>query len=107
MKNELQPYLEEIKTRLESATPGPWKKTDYNLVTGPYSLKITTNSVKWYGETNPELIANAPTDLKILVEMVELLTTGISEIEASKHRFIEVMDEGVNKIIAKHRGSDV
>jgi hypothetical protein len=94
--NPTDTFLKELKQRLERATPGPWSLNQeegwpvafatgesaidgkkYHVHTMPMSGSELTGDAK----TDAELIAHAPTDLKRLISMVELL---IEEIKLDK-----------------------
>jgi hypothetical protein len=66
--------LDEIKARLEAATPGPWSHTCDDV------LDEKKNRVCWDVRGNDAyLIANAPTDLRDLIAEVERLGAENSE----------------------------
>jgi hypothetical protein len=60
--------LEEIKGRLQAATPGPWKMDEgsYHVFRGEDMI-----CADLYTEPDAEFIANAPTDIERLVAAVE------------------------------------
>jgi hypothetical protein len=81
--------IEEIKARLEAATPGPWTgwggKSSHFLTAGPNSedehgntiVKEEIAEVEDWG--NAVFIQNAPTDIAALIERVEELEGKLAE----------------------------
>ena len=61
--------LEDIKKRLEAATPGPWEISCDTLV---MAEDIYITEIDSHGD-DAELIANAPTDIAWLIAEVERL----------------------------------
>lgn len=77
---DLSSFLNEVRERLEKATPGPWKRD----LTSSVSMQVVAhgNDVVAYHSRHPrqvdervvpnyELIAHAPTDLTLLLKIVE------------------------------------
>lgn len=71
----LDKYLAAVKQRLEKATPGPWhakNKLDfYDIIIENESVWVATLFKHEDSTSNADLITNAPTDLKTLIEIVE------------------------------------
>lgn len=81
--------LDQIRQRLERATAGPWGQTH-----APGSQQVYSESThnpecsgEWVAECattlDQDLIANAPTDLKLLLDVVERAIKGL-EVYASQ-----------------------
>lgn len=91
--------IDEIRKRLEAATPGPWevelsfKRGQYEHKNHNWAKVIGPN--RWFGEPSveylidreymhredAELIAHAPADIALLLELVEKYDALFSEIE--------------------------
>lgn len=96
----LTELLEPIRARMEAATPGPWinksslpHSSKIHVSAGDYYICRTSERCADYGkqaEANAELIANAPTDIARLIEVVvtidAALTFYVSEDSWSKSR---------------------
>ena len=79
--NQLKTYLQNVQARLENATEGPWKSLEYNascdiqdsngnvLIHIPYDDDLFPIKED---EANGQLIANCPTDLSTLLQIVRL-----------------------------------
>ncbi len=86
---QLQSLLSEIKSRLEAATPGPWKagEVSWGDYYGPGKFGVNTTkeqiSVGITGDeqikSTSNLIASAPTDLAKLCKIVEVLSEALDE----------------------------
>lgn len=79
----LEKYLAAVRQRLEKATPGPWRAiNELNVVTSqshplctisnPFHRQCTDGENIYVGK-DALLIANTPTDLTTLIEIVETL----------------------------------
>jgi hypothetical protein len=81
------PLLEEIKARLNAATPGPWKaydwpsfpRSDENCVRIESETTITAFCFSDKPNHDALLIAHAPEDLRKLIAVVEVLSATISK----------------------------
>lgn len=60
--------LQEIRARLDAATPGPWEKTSPNVVVAAGDVVAGVPLTN-----NADLIAHAPADLAWLLDEVERL----------------------------------
>lgn len=71
----LDKFIAAVKQRLEKATPGPWhakNKLDfYDIIIENESAWVATLFKHEDSKSNADLITNAPTDLKTLLEIVE------------------------------------
>lgn len=89
--------LEAIETRLEAATPGLW--ATYKTTSGLWMIfrKNRINHIdpiahKWplhiaddvRGERNASFIANAPTDIALLISEVRRLRERVGELESQE-----------------------
>lgn len=81
---DIHSALEEIRERLEKATPGPWISRKYEIVAGaPYPVRVVADPDD---ESIPNvydkfLIAHAPTDISKLLRVVELQAEALMNIE--------------------------
>ena len=95
--------IEQIKTRLEAATPGPWKWHDFasTYTDEPETIIVHTGNFDWEaiadGEyiaamsawdsqqaTDAEFIANAPADVAFLLGMVDELRARVSALQEDR-----------------------
>lgn len=117
MTAAISAYLQEVRARLEAATPGPW----YNygacgwlgivIGTTPEMVRLKTGQYPTDGDpdfstnvvgvnyehfegkdTDCDLIASAPTDLKLLVECLELSMQVIAfyQLRSNMQPFVDV-----------------
>ncbi len=86
----LKTYLQNVQARLEKATPGPWRhgnignsSVNHVFVNEPeYNNEICTFYISPDGkEGNKELIANCPTDLSTLLQIVKIQNDALSRFE--------------------------
>jgi len=115
-------YLDAIKARLAAATPGPWvlqgAQSDYDIsgegervngwTVGPRVLEIDLRDPRHLKLADAELIANAPSDLKALLEEVERLrgevdgcVTAIESLRAERNALRERLREVAQILIAE------
>lgn len=94
--------LEEIRKRLEAATPGPWDSSCYNENNPSYSVNQSTKIIPAHllpGESiafqikkqsNAEFIAHAPEDIRwLLNEINKLQEEVLAEHQAAVDMFIK------------------
>lgn len=85
--------LDAIRARLEAATPGPWHQSDVNRV---IQTSHITRDVWTICETREHpikdtpFIANAPTDIKALLDEVTSLEAKVKELEEYKWKYEEL-----------------
>lgn len=89
--------LNEIRQRLEKATPGPWTiKHRQNVITSDGRGATTASGLDGdneRNEANASLIANAPADLAYLLERVTALQDDLEEaLNCAKAGFIHPDD---------------
>ena len=72
--------LDEIEARLDAATPGPWRRGDYSsepVLSGIWSdnglVLVARTCFAPASDTNADLIANAPTDMRAMLDEVTRL----------------------------------
>lgn len=97
-------YMQQVKERLEKATPGPWVRwaKHFSVYAGPVNENSST-TIRGYRQmiaecdedaprklANATLIANAPTDIATLLKTVELMREALEL--ATKDRW-EVQSE--------------
>ena len=83
--NQLKTYLQNVQARLEKATPGPLEIIRFDNDDGTISYQVESalgenhEIVSWHSEhacpkpkANAELIANCPTDLSTLLQIVKI-----------------------------------
>jgi len=86
--------LNEIRARLEAATPGPWyvSQGNHNLIMAKvpnyYAYEVIADAAQrgdFYSkaDVNAALIAHAPTDIAKLLAVVEVLSAGLQDLRAS------------------------
>ncbi len=68
--------LEQIKSRLEKATPGPWSTDDESINCGSDTLALFSDKT-----SNLRFIANAPTDIKYLISQLKEASKILKEVE--------------------------
>ena len=108
----IQARLEEIKTRLEKASEGPWElaleahchirraKTRRGIAnTGGYQTNISNERVLAENIANADLVANAPSDEEWLVALVESLLKEKGEIRRETIEECAKACEGMDKDI--------
>ena len=85
--------LQDIKKRLQAATPGPWEVEENNVHRGTITAVHRNDLKEWFDiwspnnsgtpeemDGNAQLIINAPTDIAFLVAKVEQLTIALQSI---------------------------
>lgn len=107
MTTPIDKLLQDVKKRLSKATPGPYSVHRFDNDGGDISYQIECESyeeddqiVAWTGEltnlkkarNNAELIANAPTDLQKLVEIVEALRAALVDTKDGLQSVCEDVD---------------
>lgn len=71
--------LSEIEARLKAATPGPWEVASNEIAGGLCIYRVGTNPATEFSiadfvsRKDGDLIANAPTDLALLVRLVRMV----------------------------------
>jgi hypothetical protein len=81
--------LEEIEARLSAATPGPWERSDDGFIyrglfcSGNHIAQTWSKLETDYSnaENNADLIANAPTDLRYLLDFAKAAREALEKIE--------------------------
>lgn len=98
---ELEKWLDEVKGRLEKATPGPWESNEDPTwgqgLWGPLHADTLETSMHLICKTDADLIAAAPTDLKRAVRIIEHLQYALKTVER-----VDTISKGdyANKIAA-------
>lgn len=113
MSTKTQDFILAAKRRLEAATPGPWKcdlnghyetrvaETDTMFIHAPQKVDIDQTL------DDAELIANAPTDLKLALHMLEIAVAALAHIPLhSSHVMIfKTAEEALTRIAELAEGS--
>lgn len=80
--------LQEIRARLDAATPGPWEWREWSCgdeaITGPDNTGFVVNVDETTPHADADLIAHAPADIAWLLEKVEELTKRVRMYEVVK-----------------------
>ena len=86
--------LDPIRERLNAATPGPWEIYWYGNVQSKVNYKNVCVAFGKEGEPNPnaEFIANAPTDIRKLLDEIEKRDKALARVEMA----CDAMDAGVS-----------
>ncbi|MFJ4026045.1 hypothetical protein ACIPWF_00685 [Paenarthrobacter sp. NPDC089989] len=69
---------EQMKARLEAATPGPWKADSYEVIASPFLLivaDVDLHMTNEQGSKNATFIAHAPADLAKLHAALDAVET--------------------------------
>ena len=117
--NSLKTYLQNVQARLEKATPGPLEIVRFDNDDGTISYQVESalgenhEIVSWHSEhacpkpkANAELIANCPTDLSTLLQIVKIQNQVLETYALTNEIFPEYGDiarqaiQQVNKLVS-------
>lgn len=108
----LQDFISTVRARLEKATPGPWKELRWR---DDCHIIPVTDSTGWmkdcpqayiaktggwgfgYPTENGALIANAPTDLNLAIQIIEIQAEALKDAELLSSNGINGLARGFNE----------
>lgn len=115
--NVLKTYLQNVQARLEKATPGPLEIIRFDNDDGTISYQVESalgenhEIVSWHSEhacpkpkANAELIANCPTDLSTLLQIVKIYSKALKTAQADLDLGLQLINNGITDIDSCKQG---